>query len=77
MESTDAAISDGEPIVIHNVKIALNERNGNYYGYFELDATFCTDRHLKIVKSYKDDDQESSDYLCIRVPQEEIQKPGL
>ena len=77
MESAHTAVNDGEPIVIHNIRIALHESNKNYYGHFELNAKFCKDRHIKIVKNSKDDDEESNDYLCIRVPQEMTSKPGI
>ena len=72
MESAQAAIRDGEPIIIHNVHISMHESNDAFYGFFELTKQFCFSRHIKMLRNSKGEDEDSNDYLCLRIPV----KPG-
>ena len=77
MESAQAAVQDGEPIVIHNVRISMHKSNDAFYGFFELTKRFCFSRHIKMLRNSKGEDEDSNDYLCLRIPVETNDKTGI
>ena len=77
MESAQAAAQDGEPIIIHNVRISMHKSNDAFYGFFELTKEFCFMRHIKLLRNSKGEDEDSNDYLCLRIPIEPSDKTGI
>ena len=77
MESAQAAVKDGEPIIIHNVHISMHKSNDAFYGFFELTKQFCFTRHIKMLRNSKGEDEDSNDYLCLRIPIQKSDKTGI
>ena len=77
MESAQAAVQDGEPITIHNVRISMHKSNDAFYGFIELTKQFCFLRHIKMLRNSKGEDEDSNDCLCLRIPVESSDKTGI
>ena len=80
MESVQAAVRDGDPIIIHNVRISMHRSTNAVYGCFVLTKEFCKRRHIKIPKNSTGEDEDKSDYndyLCLRIPMEQSDQTGI
>ena len=66
MEAAEGAVKEGDPIIVHNVKVAMLHQEGRLHGRFRLGVRFCKTRHIRLVRSTKQDEEETQDFLCIR-----------
>jgi len=66
MEAASKTTQSGEPIVCNNVPVSLSKRNGRYYGKLHLPLDFCKTRCIKLFNNSKDEEEDASDYLCLR-----------
>ena len=66
MEAAEGAVKEGDPIVVHNVNVTVRREDNNMCGRFTLPKAFCKSRHIPLIESMKEDEDETENFLCIR-----------
>ena len=66
IEAVEGAVKEGDPIVVHNVNVAIEREDNNLRGRFTLPKAFCKSRHIPLIRNMKQDEDETENFLCIR-----------